>query len=154
MDTNPARTTSPDQPTKAPSSNRPIDQPDQTADLSQAAPQKITNQHQSKITQFIDQARQDCDTRSVNHSSEYNGGTADPSVVASDPHSAEADTDSSHSQEDEFVSAEYSEYDEDTLTAQQSELSAESPEPGKTREQSNQVQKRKQKPKKKNSKKK
>ena len=119
----------------------------ETAD--QTAPPKATNQQQSKITQFIEKARQHSSTTNREH----NGEPADCRVV-SDQHSSDEEDGSDCSREDEFVSAEFSECGEDTITEHQSDLSAESPDVVKARDKVTHASKRKQKPKKKTSKKK
>ncbi|XP_072182086.1 uncharacterized protein [Diadema setosum] len=121
---------------------RPAEQKSETAD--QTAPPKPSNQQQSKITQFIEQARQHSDAIR-----EHNGKPADTSAL-SDQHSAD---NSACSEEDESESGEYSECEEDNITQHQSDLSTESPETGKVRGKVNQTSKRKQKPKKKTAKK-
>ena len=72
----------------------------------------------------------------------------------SDQHSSDEEDGSDCSREDEFVSAEFSECGEDTITEHQSDLSAESPDVVKARDKVIHASKRKQKPKKKTSKKK
>ena len=100
----------------------------ETAD--QTAPPKATNQQQSKITQFIEKARQHSSTTNREH----NGEPADCRVV-SDQHSSDEEDGSDCSREDEFVSAEFSECGEDTITEHQSDLSvAESPDVVKARD--------------------
>ncbi|XP_041484375.1 uncharacterized protein LOC121430987 [Lytechinus variegatus] len=101
--------------------NRPERSSD-TAD--QTTPPKLTNHQQSKITQFIEKVR-------LNSDRENNVQPTDRSV--SDRCSPDENTsyDSASSQEDESVSAEYSECEEDTVTEHQSDLSAESPDPEK-----------------------
>ena len=144
----PVQPASPAAPPSEATPNRTAEQSSETAD--QTAPPKLSNQQQSKITQFIEKARHQSDANR-----EHNGEPADCRVV-SDHHSADEEdiSDGSDcSREDEFVSAEYSEREEDTITEHHSDLSAESPETVKARDKVNYASKRKQKPKKKTSKK-
>nr|XP_054761056.1 uncharacterized protein LOC129267367 [Lytechinus pictus] len=135
----------------APTASRPSEvapnRPERSlATADQITPPKLTNHQQSKITQFIEKAR-------LNSDRENNVEPADRSV--SDRCSPDENTsyDSASSQEDESVSAEYSECEEDTVTEHQSDLSAESPDPVTARNKMSNASKRKQKSRKKTSKK-